>query len=291
MAQSGPIVPCVNCEQYQARTEPANGLWYNPEQSGSGYSIEVQNGRVYGIYYGYDTEKKPTWLTFSGDLIPSDDPEIMWTIDSNLDQFEGGNCLNCDYNFPTQTDFESTIHIDFKHKNYASMSVNGGEVQNLIPLVYGFPSNADFPEQTSYKLPELYGMWSFVFKINSSVYPSFDNQWAYYSIMLHIRNKSPLIDIDNDGLLEIIYTTNSYSSPPEILPYGRIKCEADEQNGAIVGPSCIFNYSQGLFGQLGEENIFHMPLSGIGASRMFGETEDGHTFEAIKVESTEYNSR
>ena len=288
IAQSGPIVPCVNCEQFQARTEPMNGLWYNPEQAGSGYSIEVQDGLVYGIYYGYDSETKPTWLTFLGELAPSDEPDIMWTFDANLEQFEGGSCLNCNYNFPHQTDFESTIHIDFKHKNYASMSVNDGAVQNVVPLVYNFPSSADFPEQTSYQLPDLYGMWSFVFRINSDIYPDYWNQWGYYSIMLHIRHKSPPLDLDNDGNDEIRYYTRSYSSPAESLPFGTIECEANDQDGEIIGPSCFYRYDQGLFGQLGEVNIFHMPLSGIGATRIFGETEDGHTFEAIKVDSTEY---
>ena len=113
IAQPGPVVPCVNCEQYQARTEPNNGLWYNPDQSGTGYSIEVQNGTVFGVYYGYDSETKPTWLTFQGDLILSDDPEIMWTLDADLLQFEGGNCMNCDYNPPNTTDFERLISAFF----------------------------------------------------------------------------------------------------------------------------------------------------------------------------------
>jgi hypothetical protein len=292
MAQllSGPVVPCVNCEQYTARTEPMNGLWYNPEQSGVGYSIEVQNGKVFGVYYGYDGDGKPLWQTFLGDLIASDDPEIMWTFDSGLRQFEGGTCHNCEYQAPSGEDSQSVIHIDFKHKNYASFSVNGGDAQNIVPLVYGVESSADFAEQTSYRLPDLYGMWSFVFRIDSSVYPSFPNQWGYRSLMLNIYHKSPIQDIDDDGNLEVNYAVSNYGPPPEVQVLGMITCELNEINGAQAGPSCTFRWNYGILGNFEIDN-FNFPLGGLGASRLFGETIDGHTFEAIKIDSTEYLSR
>ncbi|MCF6300932.1 MAG: hypothetical protein L3J52_07430, partial [Proteobacteria bacterium] len=41
-AENGPQVPCLDCEKYTQRTLPKEGLWYNPEQSGSGFNIEIQ---------------------------------------------------------------------------------------------------------------------------------------------------------------------------------------------------------------------------------------------------------
>lgn len=291
----GPAVPCIDCEGYTKRVEPYNGAWYNPQQSGSGYSIEVQKGKVFGIYFGYNAEGKTLWLTFVGDLMPSEEAGIMWTLDADLTKMQNGNCINCDYQAPEAADFQSTIHIDFKQINYASVSVNDGSVQNMIPLNYRFASNADFPELTDYKLPDLKGMWVFSFHTNWEAllpYLGFGNQWAFYSKALYIGRKSPLRDLDNDGNQEIWYSVHWYiMGTPEIYPYGAIKCEEQEVDGVKEGPMCVFIDAQGIFGVIGETRYYHFSLGGLGMKRIFGQTTDGHTFEAIKVDSTDYISR
>ena len=158
-------------------------------------------------------------------------------------------------------------------------------------MVFGVPRTADFPEQTSYKLPELYGMWSFVFKINSQVYPEYFDQRVFRSYMAQISHKSGLLDLDNDGNDEVIFSVRNYTNPTESLPFGIITCETIGVETEKTGPECKFDFSQGLFGGLGESQLFKFPLGGLGATRLFGETLDGHTFEAFKVDSTEYQSR
>ena len=291
----GPEVTCIDCGWQTQRVEPYNGVWYNPQQSGSGYSIEVQKGKVFGIYYGYDAEGKPLWLTFLGDLVESEEAGIMWTLDADLTKMQNGNCLNCDYQTPEVADFQSTIHIDFKQANYASVKVDNGAVQNMIPIDYSFGGNADFPELTDYKLPDLKGMWVFSFHVNwEALYPGSGSgrQWEFYSRTLYITEKSPLRDYDNDGNLEIQYYTDLYiTGTPEIYTYGRIECEEQEVDGTKVGPMCVFIDAQGIFGALGETRYYYFSLGGLGTQKLFGQTTDGHTFTAIKVDSTEYISR
>lgn len=49
-------MPCVGCESLVHAPYPETGSWYNPEQSGSGINLEIQNGYLVGFYYGYDAE-------------------------------------------------------------------------------------------------------------------------------------------------------------------------------------------------------------------------------------------
>ncbi len=283
IAQQGPIVPCINCDQLSVRTEPVRGLWYNPEQSGSGYSIEVQNGKLFGAYYGYDSQGKPFWWTFLGDLIPSDNPEVMWIVESEMMRFENGNCINCDYQSPEGSDSEYSVIFEFKQKNYASVTFNDGSAQNIVPLVFGTSATADFPEQTSYRLPELGGTWSFVIDINEEVIPNRPWQWGYSSIALTLSNK--VITQDSSKNTMVNYGVAHFFGSSEILSIGRIKCNLQENN-QILEPSCIFSDTYGI-SPIGATD-FHFSLGGLGSSKLFGETVDGHTFEASRVDYTEF---
>ena len=86
-AQSGPISPCVNCEDDTHQIEPSTGTWYNPDQSGTGFGIEVQKGKLFGTYYGYDQQGKQLWLTIVGDLVKSNQVGVMWELQADLQQF------------------------------------------------------------------------------------------------------------------------------------------------------------------------------------------------------------
>ena len=76
-AQTGVQVPCVDCEQYTQRTEPFRGMWYNKDQTAQGFSIDVQEGKLFGVYYGYNQAGDAIWQTFVGDLVPSAEPDII----------------------------------------------------------------------------------------------------------------------------------------------------------------------------------------------------------------------
>src|SRR5690554_2023153 len=51
-----PPEPIANAVPY-----PETGLWYNPDESGSGFDLEFQNGIMAGHYFGYDANGEPEW--------------------------------------------------------------------------------------------------------------------------------------------------------------------------------------------------------------------------------------
>lgn len=286
IAQQGPLAPCVECETLTKRTEPYNGIWYNPEQSGTGISFEVQNGTLFGVYYGYDDEGKQLWLTFVGELVSSEEPNIMWTLDAGLAQFENGNSFNHEYNSPTQTDYEGQISLRFTQKNHALFSVNGGMEQNIVPIIFGVPKSKDFPEQTSYEFPELKGLWAFTYEYNldDPISPPVE-PFNFLSESTVIGNKR-VVDSDNDGIDEVHYSVYLFYPYlyPEYLLWGDVTCRVTMENDEVTGPSCEFTKHYGLFGDdPSNKAYFNMKLGGLGAYRLFGEDAAGHTFEAVKI--------
>ena len=292
VAQVGPVIPCDDCESYTKRTEPFNGMWYNPDQSGTGIGIDVQNGKLFGAYYGYDEQGKAIWLTFVGDLVPSDEPNIMWTIDANLLQFENGNGFNQDYSQPNTTDYQGSIHLKFTQKNHALFSVNDGEQQNIVPIVFGVPTSVDFPEQTSYQFPELEGVWTFVYHFKSTGLGA--NPFVPvepFSILSQtiVISKKRYADGNDDGIDDdVVYYLDAFDAYPDFHPIGSIVCSLKEVDNALAGPSCEFLDWRGLLGDIENKPSYHMSLGGLGAFRLYGEHEDGHTFEAIKINSKHY---
>jgi len=240
----GPVSPCVNCEQLSARTEPFNGTWFNPDQSGTGFSIDVQNGKLFGVYYGYDQQGTAIWLTFVGDLTASELSNVMWTVDADLLQFENGNAFNQTYASPDTTEYQGQIHLKFTQKNHALFSVDGGEEQNIVPIIFGVAKTVDFPEQTSYQFPELTGLWTFVsyFKdLNLSA------KYSTASEVLFIQSKYTfIIDDNNDGNLDIVYDVWRYAGEfPGSLGVGTILCSMiNDDEGQKIGPQCRFRDSR-----------------------------------------------
>jgi len=289
-AQLGPNSPsCKDCESLTHRTEPFNGTWYNPEQSGTGFSIDVQNGILFGVYYGYDDTGKPLWLTFVNDLVASEEPNIMWILDADLRAFKNGNSFNNDYIAPELSNYNGQIHIKFTQKNHAIFRVNNGREQNIVPIIFNMPTTVAFPEQTSYKFPELEGIWTFAYNYSdkhSGVRPEPANFWSE-TFLISKSIKGYWNDDDREDL--IFGVSDFHLFPPEIVPVGEIVCYIQEEDGAIIGPTCEFVDQRGFLGDIENKLHFKMSIGGIGAFRIFGETVEGDTFEAIKFNSNKYN--
>ena len=78
---------------------PESGVWWNPEEPGSGLQIEVQDNFISVFGYAYDEDGFPLFVTAQGFL--SDDatrfasnatPDGSW-----LTTFFGGQCIGCPY--------------------------------------------------------------------------------------------------------------------------------------------------------------------------------------------------
>lgn len=180
LAQQGPVIGCAECNATNNKAVPVSGNWYNPEQSGTGYILDVKKGRVVGIYFGYDEQGKALWLWFMGALQASEDENVVWTLEAPLVKYSGGNAFNQAYQSPTQVQATGdVIKLDFHFAHYASVQVNNGSVQHLIPLNYGVEAEKEY-EETDHLFPKLEGIWTFIYRNKHDVPPIPRNGFEFY---------------------------------------------------------------------------------------------------------------
>ena len=128
-SQEGPYVPCVGCDEFIYAPYPEPGHWYNPDQSGTGFNLEFQNGIMAGYYYGYDLEGDPEWYLVTNPLVRSDSPGVMWELEVEPQRFTGGNCIGCPYQPPDDPEALAAIKIEFLQRAYARLTLNDGSIQ------------------------------------------------------------------------------------------------------------------------------------------------------------------
>jgi hypothetical protein len=273
LSLSGPNLPnCPACDEIQSLNSPKNTIWWNPEQSGVGLSIEVQDDRVFGIYYGYDTEGQSTWYTFVGDLIRTTSLSSAWEVNASLQTFQNGSCINCQHQFPQATEFLANIHIKFNQLNHASYKIDNGEFQNIVPFLFGnVAATADFSVQTELEIPNIEGTWVFTY-INYPVH-------EFNPIQAGVLNLSGKhLTVLEDGTTSLGVT--GYAT--DIL-YTVLTCRTyfdSSQN--IKGPICA------LFGTINDDgtsdNGYLLNIGDIGTNKMIGKKANGDTVEAYKLE-------
>ncbi len=70
---------------------PVAGLWSDPTQPGTGYSINVRHGVAVIIVYGYGPEGNPRWYIATGPLAGTN-PKVFT---APLQTYVGGACTTC----------------------------------------------------------------------------------------------------------------------------------------------------------------------------------------------------
>jgi hypothetical protein len=106
---------------------PQVGLWWNPNESGSGYGLDYINGTLIVTTYSYRQDGSPQWYLSSGPLSGS-------TFTSTLDKYVGGQCISCAYNGrPTLIGNDGTVTIIFSSPTSATMYLPGGRVTAIQP--------------------------------------------------------------------------------------------------------------------------------------------------------------
>jgi hypothetical protein len=269
---SGPDLPnCPACDEIQTFHTPKNTIWWNPDLSGVGLSIEVQGDRVFGIYYGYNKEGQSTWYTFVGDLIQSYNSEFAWEVNATLNNFQNGSCINCEHQFPEATEYMANIHIEFNHLNHASYKINDGELQNIVPFLFGETATADFSAQTEIEIPNIEGTWVFSY-INLPVH-------EFNPIQANVLNLSGKHATQlSDGTTSL----NVAGFATDVF-FNVLSCRTYLDSGQnITGPICA------LFGTINDDgtsdNGYLLNIGDIGTHKMIGKKANGDTIEAHKLE-------
>ena len=109
---------------------PVVGLWWNPEESGSGYNLDVKNGVLVATIYTYKGSGEPQWYITSG---PISDNRFSGTIN----KYVGGQCISCPYaGLPTSAGNDGVIGIEFASPTSATMSLPGGRTTRIQPQAF-----------------------------------------------------------------------------------------------------------------------------------------------------------
>src|SRR5438132_1006943 len=77
-----------------AHAAPQGGWWWNPAESGRGYSVEVQGNHLFVVAFMYNEAGKPVWYYSAGPLSTPTHYEGQWL------QFAGGQTTGGPYRPP-----------------------------------------------------------------------------------------------------------------------------------------------------------------------------------------------
>ena len=279
LAQEGPYVPCVDCEGFIYAPYPEPGHWYNPDQPGTGFNLEFQNGIMAGYYYGYSLEGEPEWYLVTNPLVHSETPGVMWELEVEPQRFTGGNCMGCPYQAPDDPEKLATIKIEFLQRAYARVTLSDGSIQYMVPIMYGEVGKAFFVEQTPYIFPTISpnpyaSLWTLVFK----EYGEEEHEpWKWLSVVVMITEGLIYTGGEYEGAL--VYNVRQPTSPPEVsAPFGHLICNLDETVGE---PVCTF-VAGGL--NPNDKPAFRISIGNFTDSRFFGETENGDTVQGYRLQ-------
>lgn len=193
---------------------PKTGVWFNPENPGTGFFIEIQNGILAGSYFGYADTGKPVWLQFSGPLDRVIAPTVKWQLNTELVTFSNGECiLECKTDHSTSDNnltstIVGTVAIRFTSRNTARLVINDDDPINITTFTFGVENFGNTPEQPAMIMPDLSGQWAGI--SNTTIITNFNfmvtNSHFNYTMVF----SEPLTDTTDDTSL-ITYPTQFLS--------------------------------------------------------------------------------
>jgi hypothetical protein len=130
----------------QAATNPQTGWWFNSNESGRGFGIEVQQGSIWIAGYMYDGSGNPTWYLATGTLVDGSFAG-EWT------QFQGGLTLDGGYKAPTESNANAgSITAQFSSPSVGVLTLPNGR---QIPLTrFVIPGGPSGPTLTAFSPSE-----------------------------------------------------------------------------------------------------------------------------------------
>ena len=105
-----------------AQADPENGWWWNPNESGRGFFIEIQQNSLFMAGYLYEDDGRGTWLISGG---PMTDAQ---SYDGRLQRVEGGQTLFGTYVFPPSIADAGAITLRFTDPTHGTLTWPGGSV-------------------------------------------------------------------------------------------------------------------------------------------------------------------
>ncbi|MEP7044406.1 MAG: hypothetical protein ABI843_15180 [Dokdonella sp.] len=108
---------------------PKTGIWWNPDESGRGYVLEVSGLTLVAAVYAYDQAGNALWYLASGSLTNNGAD-----FQAPLYKYAGGQCITCDYTPAVPNGDDGTISIQFSSNTAGVVTLPGGRQVNIRPF-------------------------------------------------------------------------------------------------------------------------------------------------------------
>jgi hypothetical protein len=163
---SGDDAPCMTCDAQRPLPYPETGAWRSPEQPGSGFMFEVQNGILSGGWFTYDSGGEPSWRLLNGRLERGAraDGAPFWRARVNVDRIRGGFCSGCGPAAPAIVS-EPALEFEFDQRHAGRYRVQGlasDAWTSITPITFGSGGSAVFVPESDHLVPDIEGDWVFV---------------------------------------------------------------------------------------------------------------------------------
>ena len=117
--------------QHAAAFTPLVGLWWNPNESGTGYNIDVKHGVLVMTIFTYETGGDSEWYLVAGTLANGT------TLTATLDKYRGGQCIGCTYvGRPSLPGSDGEVSITFTSEKSATVSLPNGRTTQIEPQAF-----------------------------------------------------------------------------------------------------------------------------------------------------------
>lgn len=102
---------------------PENGWWWNPSQSGRGFSIETKGENVFIAAYLYDATGRATWLAAGGTR------NVDHSYTGEMLEYVGGQTLSGSYKPASVIGSRSNVNLTCSTSKSCTLTWAGGEMQ------------------------------------------------------------------------------------------------------------------------------------------------------------------
>jgi hypothetical protein len=109
---------------------PFAGLWWNPDESGTGYNIQMQHGVMVATIFSYTAAGDPVWYYAFGPLANAGNDVA---VTGSLDKYHNGQCATCTYRPPTAMGSDGAFTITFTSPTAATVQFPGGRTTRIQP--------------------------------------------------------------------------------------------------------------------------------------------------------------
>lgn len=138
---------------------PESGIWWNPNEPGTGLVLEVQDNILALSGYVFDASGRSTWFLAAAPL--SDNALVF---DAALDGYQGGQCIGCAWpGAPTQLPAAAgRVRVVFDPDDQTRAQLSwGGRTVPIVRFVFAGKRGTD-PAAASAEVTAMLGEWQVV---------------------------------------------------------------------------------------------------------------------------------